>query len=72
MSGLTVHTLEGYIVDGEVISWVKRVLDGFQVDEERLALELFDVVPLRAEPGAADPRHVLHRHGAGRLVFSTA
>jgi trimethylamine--corrinoid protein Co-methyltransferase len=38
--GELVLTLEGYIVDDEVIGWVKRVLEGFQVDEERLGLDL--------------------------------
>jgi trimethylamine--corrinoid protein Co-methyltransferase len=31
--GELVLTLEGYIIDDEVIGWVKRVLDGFAVDE---------------------------------------
>jgi trimethylamine--corrinoid protein Co-methyltransferase len=38
--GELVLTLEGYLIDDEVISWVKRVLKGFRVDEERLALDL--------------------------------
>ena len=35
-----VLTLEGYVIDDEVAGWVKRVLSGFIVDEERLALDL--------------------------------
>ncbi|MGC8874426.1 MAG: trimethylamine methyltransferase family protein [Chloroflexia bacterium] len=35
-----VLSLEGYIIDDEVAGWVKRVLSGFAVDEERLALSL--------------------------------
>ncbi len=35
-----VLSLEGYIIDDEIIGWVKRVLAGFAVDEERLALDL--------------------------------
>jgi trimethylamine--corrinoid protein Co-methyltransferase len=38
--GELVLTLEGYVIDDEVIGWVKRVLDGFAVDEKRLALDL--------------------------------
>lgn len=38
--GELVLSLEGFIIDDEVIGWVKRVLDGFRVDEERLALDL--------------------------------
>ena len=38
--GELVLTLEGYFLDEEVIGWVKRVLEGFAVDEERLALDL--------------------------------
>jgi trimethylamine--corrinoid protein Co-methyltransferase len=38
--GELVLTLEGYILDDEVIGWVKRVLQGFTVDEEHLALDL--------------------------------
>jgi trimethylamine--corrinoid protein Co-methyltransferase len=35
-----VLTLEGYVIDDEIVGWVKRVLAGFAVDEERLALDL--------------------------------
>jgi trimethylamine--corrinoid protein Co-methyltransferase len=35
-----VLTLEGYVIDDEIVGWVKRVLTGFEVDEERLALDL--------------------------------
>ncbi len=35
-----VLTLEGYVIDDEVVGWVKRVLAGFAVDEDRLALDL--------------------------------
>ena len=38
--GELVLTLEGYVIDNEVIGWVKRVLNGFAVDEDRLALDL--------------------------------
>jgi trimethylamine--corrinoid protein Co-methyltransferase len=38
--GEMVLTLEGYVIDDEVIGWVKRVLDGFSVDQERIALDL--------------------------------
>lgn len=35
-----VLTLEGYVIDDEIVGWVKRVLAGFAVDEDRLALDL--------------------------------
>lgn len=35
-----VLTLEGYVIDDEVAGWVKRVLAGFELDEDRLALGL--------------------------------
>jgi trimethylamine--corrinoid protein Co-methyltransferase len=38
--GELVLTLEGYVIDDEVAGWVKRVINGFAVDEDRLALDL--------------------------------
>ncbi len=35
-----VLSLEGYVIDDEVAGWAKRVLAGFDVDEDRLALGL--------------------------------
>ena len=38
--GELVLSLEGYMIDDEVISWVKRMLGGFAVDDKRLAADL--------------------------------
>lgn len=38
--GELVLSLEGYVIDDEVIGWVKRMRQGFAVDPERLALDL--------------------------------
>lgn len=35
-----VLSLEGYVIDDEIVGWVKRVLQGFAVDDGRLASDL--------------------------------
>ncbi len=35
-----VLTLEGYVMDDEVAAWVRRIVRGFQIDAERLPLDL--------------------------------
>lgn len=39
-AGETVSTLQGYVIDDEVAGWVKRVVAGFETDDDRLALDL--------------------------------